>query len=183
MYSKPKWEVRPLPHLVLWDSNHELCLLIFVLCSSCSCFSPPLFCFDSSILVGFELFHWFLDGQGRVLKCFTKGNPQIAHELIDRGWFRFGLKTCSCTAFLRFTKFCFVLGHDPLEVSFILPGESLCKVVSRSELVWLSIDHEINFSISLLMHTRHVRCAYQTCSVEKLSSFQIKFGRDLPQGV
>ena len=145
-YSKPKWEVRPLPHLVLWDSDHELCLVIFVLCSSCSYFSPPPFCFNSSILVGFKLSWLFLYGQGHVLKCFTKGNTQIPHELIDRGWFHFGEKTCSCTIFLWFMEFWFVLGHDPLEVAFLLPSESLCKVVGRSELVWLSFGLEIDFS-------------------------------------
>jgi hypothetical protein len=183
VYSKPKWEVRPLPHLVLQDSDHESCLVIFVLCSLCSCFSPPSFCFNSSILVGFELSRLFLDGQGHVLKCFTKGNPQIPHELIHRGLFHFREKTCSCTIFLRFTEFWFILGHDPLEVAFILPGESLCKVASRSELVWLSFGLEIDFSRSLLVHTRHVRWAYRTCPVDKLSILELKFCRDLPQGV
>jgi len=42
-------------------------------------------------------------------------------------------------------EFWFVLGHDPLEVAFLLPSESLCKVVGRSELVWLSFGLEINF--------------------------------------
>ena len=55
-------------------------------------------------------------------------------------------------------EFWFVLGHDPLDVAFILLGESLCKVASRFKLVWLSFGLEIDFFL------RAPR-AYQTCSV------------------
>jgi hypothetical protein len=72
-------------------------------------------------------------------------------------------------------EFWFVLGHDPLEVAFILPGESLCKVASQCELAWLSFGLEINFSRSLLVHTKHIQWTYWTCLVVKLSSLELKF--------
>ena len=82
------------------------------------------------------------------------------------GLILFGEKTCSCTDFLRFTEFWFVLGHDPLEVAYLLPGESLCKVSGQSKLVCLSFGLGIGFSQSLLVHTRHVRWVYRTYPVD-----------------
>ena len=156
VYCKPKWEVRPLPHLVLRDSDHGLCLVIFVLCSLCSCFSPLPFCFNSLILVGFELSRFVSRWARTCVEVFHQRKSLDSTWDLDRGWFCVGEKTFSCTAFLQFTEFWFVLGHDPLEVAFILPGESLCKVPSRSELVWLIFALEIDFPRSLLVHSRHV---------------------------
>ena len=138
---------------------------------------------------------WFIDFGGfrvvPVVSRWARTCVEVFHQRKSSdstrahrsGLILFGEKTCSCTDFLRFTEFWFVLGHDPLEVAYLLPGESLCKVSGQSKLVCLSFGLGIDFSPSLLVHTKHVWWAYRTCPVVKIFSLELKFGGALPQGV